>query len=385
MLSLLELQAIFCAQGAAMTALYIGLMSGTSLDALDAALVDLSNGHAPRLIGEKSHAWQTDERDELLALAAGCDAEIDRSGRAGHWWAVRASELVAQLLEQHKLQPSDIRAIGSHGQTLRHCPHGAWPYTLQIGDPSLLAELSGISVVAHFRQRDMAAGGQGAPLVPAFHDAIFAHDDHCVVALNLGGIANISIMQPGHMVRGYDTGPANMLLDGWCQRHQGQAYDEGGRWAASGRCHDELLDTLLAMPYFSQSAPKSTGRESFGMRWLEQQLATIDKTIPAEDVQATLMALTATTVAEAILREAPAGELIICGGGANNTALCAALAAKLPNWRGTSSAALGYPTQAIEAMAFAWLAMRFVRGLSGNLPAVTGARGMRVLGGYFPA
>ncbi|MEO6698175.1 MAG: anhydro-N-acetylmuramic acid kinase, partial [Paraperlucidibaca sp.] len=351
-----------------MTALYIGLMSGTSLDALDAVLVDLGNTCAPRLIGEKSHAWQTSEREELLALAAGCDDEIDRSGRAGHWWAQRASELIAELLKDHTLQPSDIRAIGSHGQTLRHRPLGTWPYTLQIGDPSLLAELSGISVVAHFRQRDIAAGGQGAPLVPAFHQAVFARDDRCVVALNLGGIANISVMQPGHGVRGYDTGPANMLLDGWCQRHSGKAYDENGRWAASGQCHDALLDKLLAMPYFSLPAPKSTGRESFGMRWLEQQLATLGEAIPAEDVQATLLALTATTVADAILREASAGELILCGGGANNTALCAALATKLPNWHCLRSEAYGYPTQAIEAMAFAWLAMRFVQGLSGNVP-----------------
>lgn len=368
-----------------MSALFIGLMSGTSVDALDAVLVDFSKERVPRLIGEKSYLWLADERQELLALAAGCTDEIDRSGRAGQWWSERAAALIGELLAEYQLSPSDVRAIGSHGQTLRHRPLGDCPYTLQIGDPSLLAELSGLSVVAQFRQRDMAAGGQGAPLVPAFHQAIFAQNERCVVALNLGGIANISVMQPGHSVRGYDTGPASMLLDGWCQRHTGKAYDDDGRWAASGTCHQALLNTLLAMPYFSASAPKSTGRESFGMSWLEQQLTTVAADIKPEDVQATLLALTATTVADAILREAPSGDLILCGGGANNTALCQAIAAKLAHWQCNRSEAYGYPAQAIEAMAFAWLAMRFTQGLSGNVPEVTGARGARVLGGYFPA
>ncbi len=368
-----------------MSALFIGLMSGTSVDALDAVLVDFSNERTPRLIGEKSYPWLAEERQELLALAAGCTDEMDRSGRAGQWWSARASALIDELLTEHQLKPSDVRAIGSHGQTLRHRPHGDKPYTLQIGDPSLLAELSGISVVAQFRQRDMAAGGQGAPLVPAFHQAIFANSERCVVALNLGGIANISVMQPSQSVRGYDTGPASMLLDGWCQRHTSKAYDDDGRWAASGTCQQELLKALLAMPYFSAPAPKSTGRESFGMDWLEQQLATVATTLKPEDVQATLLELTATTVADAILREAPNGELILCGGGANNTALCQAISAKLSGWQCKRSEAYGYPAQAIEAMAFAWLAMRFTRGLSGNVPEVTGARGARVLGGYFPA
>lgn len=368
-----------------MTALYIGLMSGTSVDALDAVLVDLADTCRPRLIGEASHSWLAEERAELLALAVGCDSEIDRSGHAGQWWSARASELIATLLQDHQLTPDAIRAIGSHGQTLRHRPHGEWPYTLQIGDPSLLAELTGISVVAQFRQRDMAAGGQGAPLVPAFHQAIFAQDDRCVVTLNLGGIANISVMQPGQIVRGYDTGPANLLLDGWCQHHTGAAYDADGRWAASGKCHIELLTRLLAMPYFSAAAPKSTGRESFGMTWLMHELEAMALYIAAEDVQATLLALTARTVSAAILREADSGELVICGGGANNSALCAAIAEQLPRWQCQRSEAHGYPSQAIEAMAFAWLAMRFVQGLSGNVPEVTGARGERVLGGYFPA
>lgn len=368
-----------------MTALYLGLMSGTSVDALDAVLVDFSQPQQPVLIGEASYTWLPAERAELLALAAGCDDEIERSGHASHWWSVRAATLIGELLASHAMRSSAVRAIGSHGQTLRHRPTGQWPFSLQIGDPSVLAELTGIAVVAHFRQRDIAAGGQGAPLVPAFHQAIFARRDRCVVALNLGGIANISVMQPGHPVRGYDTGPANLLLDGWCQRHTGADYDASGRWAASGQCHAALLQQLLTAPYFSQPAPKSTGREDFGMAWLDHELASLAHPIPAEDVQATLMALTASSVAQAIAQEANAGELIFCGGGANNDALCAAIAERLPQWQCQRSDAYGYPAQAIEAMAFAWLAMRQVCGLSGNVPAVTGARGERVLGGYFPA
>lgn len=365
--------------------LYIGLMSGTSLDALDAVLVDFSSTSTPHLLGEASYDWLPHERMELMALAAGCSDEIDRSGHAGQWWSLRASELIATLLIRTGTQAGNIRAIGSHGQTLRHRPSGRWPFSLQIGDPSLLAELTGISVVAQFRQRDIAAGGQGAPLVPAFHQAIFAKHDRCVVALNLGGIANISVLPMSQDVRGYDTGPANMLLDGWCQRHHGHPYDADGRWAASGKCHAPLLEALLAMPYFAQPGPKSTGRESFGMAWLTQKIDNLAMPIAPEDVQATLLALTATTIAEAVMREADAGELVICGGGANNTALCEAIASRLPTWHCHRSDACGYPAQAIEAMAFAWLAMRFVEGMTGNLPAVTGARGTRVLGAYFPA
>lgn len=368
-----------------MSALYIGLMSGTSIDALDAALVDLSDAHRPRLLAAESYAWSTSEREELLALSAGTTHEIDRSGEAGVWWSIRASELIATLLHAQGLTPEAIVAVGSHGQTLRHRPSNRHPFSLQIGDPSVLAERCGISVVTHFRQRDLAAGGQGAPLVPAFHQALFGQNKQCVVALNLGGIANISVMHSGQPVRGYDTGPANMLLDAWCLRHTGNAYDDNGQWAQRGQCHDDLLKRLMSAAYFAMPAPKSTGRESFGKAWLLAALEDMPTQIKPEDVQATLLALTATTVADAIKREANTGKLIICGGGANNSALVAALAAQLPAWQCQTSADMGYPTQSIEAMAFAWLAMRFMQGQSGNAPSATGAHGERILGGLFPA
>ncbi|PQA52111.1 anhydro-N-acetylmuramic acid kinase [Amnimonas aquatica] len=367
-----------------MTGLYIGIMSGTSVDAIDAVLVDFDTPGTggPQLLASISHAWPDGLRRELLALGAGGERELDRAGEADRQVAEQFAGTVTALLRQAGLEPRDIRAIGSHGQTVRHRPNLAHPFTLQLGDPNTLAERTGIAVVADFRRRDMAAGGQGAPLVPAFHQALFAHPGEYVAVLNLGGIANITLLPPDGDAAGYDTGPANMLLDGWCQRHTGQAFDRDGAWAASATADAALLERLLAHPYLARTAPKSTGREEFGMDWLDALLQDFD--LPPVTVQASLLALTARSVADALDRHADGGKLLLCGGGAHNSALTAALAALLPRWRLASTGDHGLDPSWVEATAFAWLARQTVLGLPGNLPAVTGASGPRVLGGYYP-
>lgn len=365
--------------------LYLGLMSGTSLDALDAALVDIADHQTPKLIGFCSYVWTCDERAELMALATGCDNELVRAGHADRWVAMRSAELINGLLAAEGVRSQQVRAIGSHGQTIRHHPAPPHGFTWQIGDGATLAELTGISVVNGFRQRDIAAGGQGAPLVPAFHQACFAEPTTSVAVLNLGGIANLTLLEPNQPVRGFDTGPANILMDAWCHAHTQQAFDRDGAWARSGQCQPNLLQQLLQTPYFSQPAPKSTGRELFNLDWLHTQLSRYSQTLAPEDIQATLLSLTATSVATALTAAMPPGRLIVCGGGSQNSALMAELAARLPEWSLVRSDAFGLPSQAIEAMAFAWLAHRMLEGLPGNVPEVTGAAGPRILGCYYPA
>lgn len=362
--------------------LYIGLMSGTSLDALDAVLVSFADNKAPKLLGFSSYPWQPSERDELLALASGCDNELDRAGHADRWVAMRSAELVKQLLNKLNLQAKEIRAIGSHGQTLRHRPDGIHPFTWQIGDGATLAEMTGIPVINQFRQRDIAAGGQGAPLVPAFHRACFGKPNHNTAALNLGGIANITLLPANGEVFGFDTGPANILMDAWSERHLGKHFDEGGQWAANGTVDEALLAKLLALPYFQMPAPKSTGREQFNLAWLEQHLSGQER---PTDVQATLLELTVVTVSDALTRELPAGDLIVCGGGSQNQQLMQRLAQRLDGWNVNISDNIGYPSQAIEAMAFAWLAFCYLHNMTGNIPRVTGATAPRILGCLHPA
>ncbi|MEW9571498.1 anhydro-N-acetylmuramic acid kinase [Rhodanobacter sp. Si-c] len=364
--------------------LYLGLISGTSADGIDAALVSFEH-ERPRLVAARVHPWPAARREQILAVAQGEAAiDLDAFGRLdialGHGFA----EAALALLEESGTPAAAVRAIGSHGQTVRHRPTGEHPFTLQLGDPATIAERCGIDVVADFRRADMAAGGQGAPLLPAVHAMLLAHPGHARVVLNLGGIANITVLGADDGVIGFDTGPANGLMDAWCLRHHGAPFDRDGLYAASGRIDTTLLDALLADPYFALAPPKSTGREHFHLDWLaaHPQAALL---APA-DVQATLLELTARSVAEAIARHAPdAEDVLVCGGGVHNGALMRRLALLLAPRPLSSTAKFGVDPDFLEAVAFAWLARQRLRGLPGNLPAVTGARGLRQLGAIHPA
>jgi anhydro-N-acetylmuramic acid kinase len=360
-------------------ALYLGLISGTSADGIDAALVSFEHDR-PRLRAALSHPWPGELRQHILAIAQGEAAlDLDAFGRLdvaiGHCFAAAAQ----RLLRQTGTANSAVRAIGSHGQTLRHRPTGAHPFTLQLGDPTVIAEQCGIDVAADFRRADVAAGGQGAPLLPAVHAMLLGRPGHTRVVLNLGGIANITVLGAEGDVRGFDTGPANGLLDAWCLRHRGEPYDHEGRFAASGRVDATLLDALLADAYFALPPPKSTGREQFHLTWLETH-PRVARLSPA-DVQATLLELSARSIATAIVTHAaPADDVLACGGGVHNRLLMRRLEELLAPRRVLSTAQFGVDPDHLEAMAFAWLARQRVLGLPGNLPAVTGARGPRVLG-----
>ena len=368
----------------AVEGLYLGLISGTSADSIDAVLVDFIRG-TPQVQATHTHPWPSMLRDQMLALAQGEAAvELDAVGRLdvaiGHCFA----DAALHLLEQSGTSAHTVRAIGSHGQTLRHRPSGEHPFTLQLGDPTVIAERCGIDVVADFRRADVAAGGQGAPLLPALHAMLLAQPGHTRVVLNLGGIANITVLDANGDVRGFDTGPANGLLDAWCMRHRGEPFDRDGVFAASGKVDLSLLDALLADRYFALAPPKSTGREYFHLVWLttHPQLAAAH---PA-DVQATLLELTARSVAAAIIQHAPsAEEVLACGGGTHNSALMRRLGELLTPRALCSTAQYGINPDFLEATAFAWLARQRLLGLPGNLPAVTGARGPRVLGAIYPA
>jgi len=390
---------------------YIGLMSGTSMDGVDGVLVEFASAQGrpagaqpgpattpagagaseaapaprlePRVLAQASLALPADLRGELLALNSPGQDELGRSSLAARQLAQQYAQVVAALLYRGEVEPAEVAAIGAHGQTVRHRPDLG--YTIQLNAPALLAELAGIPVVADFRSRDVAAGGQGAPLVPAFHAALFGAD-RPVGVLNLGGIANVTLLQPGREPVGFDTGPANVLLDLWCARHLGRPYDESGRWAASGSASAALLDALVAgEPWFALPPPKSTGRDLFNAGWLDARLARHGAGLAPADVQATLQRLTARTVAEAV---AAAGlaveEILVCGGGAENAGLMRDLAdcLGLPV-RPTDRA--GAPARLVEAMAFAWLAWAHVHRVPAGLPSVTGARGPRVLGAWYPA
>lgn len=366
------------------TALYLGLISGTSADSIDAALVDFARG-APQVLATHTHPWPPVLRERMLALAQGEGAlDLDAFGRLDVEIGRCFADAAAHLLEQSGTPAHAVRAIGSHGQTLRHRPGGDYPFTMQLGDPTTIAERCRIDVVADFRRADIAAGGQGAPLLPALHAMLLARPGHARVVLNLGGIANITVLGTDGGVRGFDTGPANGLLDAWCLRHRGEPFDRDGMFAASGRPDPDLLDALLADDYFALPPPKSTGREHFHLDWLAARapLAALD---PA-DVQATLLELSARSVAAAIAQHAPdAAEVLICGGGVHNSALMRRLGELLAPRALCSTARHGIDPDFLEATAFAWLARQRLLGLPGNLPAVTGARGPRVLGAIYSA
>lgn len=371
-------------------ALFAGLMSGTSLDGVDAVLVELDAGFVGTS-ADVQHvhlAFDDSLRAELLALnQAGGVNELARAALAANGVARSYAEALTRLLAQAGVQPQAVCAVGAHGQTVRHQPGAVdgTGYTIQLLNGALLAELAGIDVVCDLRSRDVAAGGQGAPLVPAFHARVFGVKGQDVAVLNLGGMANLTLLGADGSVRGFDSGPGNALLDHWVQRHFGQALDQGGAWAATGRVDAALLRALCSDPYFSLPPPKSTGRDLFDGAWLQQRL---DRAGPLEpvDVQATLLALTVDSVVEALrVHGGNTAVLRVCGGGARNTALMKRLRDSLPGVDVQITTAAGVAPEHVEALAFAWLAHAFVAGQTGNLPTVTGARGPRVLGALYPA
>ncbi|MGD9831672.1 MAG: anhydro-N-acetylmuramic acid kinase [Piscinibacter sp.] len=367
---------------------YIGLMSGTSLDGIDGVLVewDAAEPPSPRVLGHVHLPFEPTLAAELLALNASGSDELHRAALAGNAVARLYAAAAAQLLKRSGVAAAQVRAIGAHGQTVRHRPQqfDGSGYTLQLNNPALLAELAGIDVVADLRSRDLAAGGQGAPLVPAFHRALFARPVEALAVLNLGGIANLTLLGADGSVTGFDCGPANALLDHWVSRHRGEAFDADGHWAAGGQVDAPLLASFQAEPYFEQSPPKSTGRDLFHPDWLARHLDARGPIAPA-DVQATLAELTAWACARDLRRHLPTAErLLVCGGGAFNGHLMRRLATLLPGVRVGSTAERGLPPDQVEACAFAWLARAFIHREPASLPSVTGARGARVLGCLYP-
>ena len=362
--------------------LFAGVMSGTSLDGIDAVLAEF--GATPCALLAATHVdFPSDLRRELTALQHEGADEIVRAARAAQKLADLYAHALRSVCMAADVAPHDVIAAGVHGQTIRHRPHEGW--TAQINSPARVAERAYMTVVADFRMRDVAAGGQGAPLVPAFHAAMFAAPDRHRVVVNLGGIANITSLPPRGDVGGFDTGPGNVLLDLWSARHRGTPFDAGGAWAATGTVDDGLLDALLAEPYFAQLPPKSTGRDLFNASWLDARLASAAWRGLPEDAQATLAALTARSLADAVrLHCAGASELLVCGGGAKNTHLVRLIGVELPGATVRRTDSAGIASDHVEALAFAWLAREALAGRPGNLPAVTGAAGPRVLGAIYP-
>ncbi|QIZ77618.1 anhydro-N-acetylmuramic acid kinase [Ferrimonas lipolytica] len=362
----------------------IGLMSGTSMDGVDAALVQFDDHGQPTLLEQHTLELPAPLLIELHRLCRPGNDEIDRLGRADRALAQVFAEACHNLLAKTKLNASDISAIGSHGQTVRHMPDGHHAFTLQLGCPNTLAALTGIDVIADFRRKDIALGGQGAPLVPAFHQALFrSNADRAIV--NIGGISNITwLPSDGSEVLGYDTGPGNTLMDAWCRDHLNCSYDKDGALAASGLVNDALLERLLSHPYFSQPAPKSTGRELFNSVWLQGHLHSLPA-MADNDILATLLATTVISICDCISHHSNHTEVYLCGGGAFNAELVRQMRQRLPHSNVRSTEALGLDPQWVESTAFAWLAYRHINGLSGNLPAVTGASREAILGGFYPS
>lgn len=360
---------------------YVGLMSGTSADSIDAVVAQI-DGDGIHLLATLGLPLNDTLRDEIFSLTRSGNDELRRmallDGQLGDLFAEAALEVISRA----GLSTTQIAAIGSHGQTLRHAPDARFPYTLQIGDPNRIAERTGITTVADFRRRDMAAGGQGAPLVPAFHAAAFGKPHTSTAVVNIGGIANVSVIDPAGQVRGFDTGPGNTLMDHWIGVCWGDRFDRDGAWAATGQIDQTLLERMLADAYFAKPAPKSTGVDYFNAQWLDQFIH--DKRQPEQFIQRTLLELTARTIADALQTEHPE-TVAICGGGASNVALMQRLGELLKPAHVTTTEALGIHPDWVEATAFAWLAQRTLAAQPGNEPKVTGARGYRVLGAVYPA
>lgn len=371
---------------------YIGLMSGTSLDGVDGVLADFSGEH-PAVLADAYVPFPPELRQRFLDLQHAGHDEIHREALAANALAAVYAECVAKLLAATGLPPHDVRAIGAHGQTIRHQPgaHDGLGYTRQTQHAAVLAERTGIDVIADFRSRDIAAGGQGAPLVPALHRALFSLPDAWRVVCNIGGIANLTVLPPQgsnatDAVLGFDCGPGNALMDYWVHTHQNTRYDADGAWARTGHIAEALLARLKAEPFFAAPPPKSTGRDLFNPAWLQQTLGDALNTVRPEDVQATLLALTADTIVDAVRTHAPqAASLLVCGGGARNGALMARIAAQLPGVQVAPTDGFGVPAHQVEALAFAWLARQCVHRAHGNLHTATGASGGRILGAIYPA
>ena len=357
---------------------YIGLMSGTSLDGVDAVMLKFSDG-AHRIVGESFKPFHDSLRRQLLALHEPRSDEIHAAALLSNELAQIYAQAVRELLVKTHISPASVQAIGCHGQTIRHRPEAG--YTIQLGNGALLAELTRNIVVCDFRSRDIAAGGEGAPLVPAFHHAMFAHSSIHRVVVNIGGISNVTDLSFG-AVQGFDTGPGNMLMDAWIQRHLGKSFDRDGAWARGGSCIRELLQGMLAHDFFSRNPPKSTGRELFNLAWLDRQLSGTEN---PRDVQATLLELTVISIVRAIKTWCNgAKEIYVCGGGASNPVLMSRLAAAVPGTPLETTAKLGINPDWVEACAFAWLARQALFLQPGNLPSVTGAAGPRILGAIYP-
>jgi anhydro-N-acetylmuramic acid kinase len=366
--------------------LYIGVMSGTSLDGVDSALVSFEGGKI-KLINHDFFAMPKNLKQDVLAMCMGQATTLKAVGELDHKLGHLFAAAVKQLLAKSNHSAQQITAIGNHGQTVYHQPVGESPFTLQIGDANIIASETGITTIADFRRRDMALGGQGAPLVPAFHSVIFPAIESTCIVLNIGGIANISVLRKDQSVIGYDTGPGNMLMDAWIEKHNGHKFDKDATFAMTGKVNDKLLSSLLSEAYFSLPAPKSTGRELFNLPWLESKLTQFNKDISAQDVQATLATYTATSIANEVKKfiQGPTPELLLCGGGSHNPLLISTLKTLLVEWDVKLSNQKGIDCDYMEAIAFAWLAQRRIHNLPNNLPEVTGASKLASLGVIYHA
>ena len=367
---------------------YLGIMSGTSLDGVDIALTDIQSNQT-KLIAADFTPMPANLREKVTALIQSGETTLQALGELDHQFGLLYADCVNAFLCKHQLKPEQIEAIGCHGQTVWHSPKGQFPFTMQIGDMNLLAAKTGITVVGDLRRKDMAFGGQGAPLVPAFHQAVFFDPNWATVVLNIGGISNISLLIPEQPVIGFDTGTGNTLLDQWIEKHQGKAYDKNGEWAASGQVNPDLLAALLDEDFFQLPPPKSTGRELFNLAWLEnkiQKIAGKTTALLPQDVQATLAEFTVQSIVLALnnIQTTLPCRLLVCGGGAKNQAIMNGLKQALPNWRIQLTTELELDIDYVEAAAFAWLAYRRMHNLSANLPSVTGATSAVSLGAIFP-
>jgi len=367
-----------------MSEMYIGLMSGTSMDGVDAVLASFDDGGV-RLLHACCSAFDDDLKQRLeKVISSNGPVGLKQLGELDRSLALAFADAALALLRDAGVPASRVSAIGSHGQTIYHSPDGQHPFSWQMGDPGLIAARTGVVTVADFRRKDIALGGQGAPLVPGFHAAVFGTAGRRRAVLNIGGIANLTLLEGRRCTGGFDTGPGNCLMDSWCQRHRGEPYDRDGKWAASGQADRDLLDSFLAHPFLSRTPPKSTGREFFNLAWLDGLLHTQPHQVGARDVQASLLEFTARSVQRALAQYFPNPDMLaICGGGAHNKALMQQLATLLGENRVCTTTELGLAPDWVEAVAFAWLARQRLAGEPGNLPEVTGASRPAVLGGVF--
>ncbi|HGO5814393.1 TPA: anhydro-N-acetylmuramic acid kinase [Mannheimia haemolytica] len=364
---------------------YIGVMSGTSLDGVDIALLDFAK-NPPKMTACDFFPMPEELRADISELLKTGETNLQKLGEIDHRLGLLYAETINAFLAKNQLKAENIQAIGCHGQTVWHSPDSAYPFTTQIGDMNLVAEQTGITTIADFRRKDMAVGGQGAPLVPAFHQAVFSDPNRLTVVLNIGGISNISVLNPNSPTIGYDIGPGNTLMDSWIEQHQGKRYDKNGEWARTGKINIELLSALLDEPFFAKVPPKSTGRELFNLAWLAKKQKNLTACQP-QDVQRTLAEFTAQSVANELSlfeSELPC-LLLVCGGGARNPLLMERLTELLPKWNVTTTSDFGLDIDYVEAAAFAWLAYQRIHNLTSNMPSVTGAKKAVSLGVIYPA